>query len=205
MLTFEQFLTEAATNGEAVNTMFEERLFDLVGVLHRIADTLTAEHIPYEVIGGLAVLIHVEEVSPELSSLTRDVDLMVHRADLERIKEVAAQSGFKFRHAAGVDMLLYGDAGTTKNAVHLVFSEEKVRSDYITPTPSITPQRKSIHGKDVMVIPVADLLVMKLTSFRLKDQVHIKTIDAAGLLTPAVETRLTPELAARLKQVRETE
>ena len=192
MFAFEQFLTDAANSGEAVNIMFEQRLFDLVGVLHRIADALTAEQIPYEVIGGLAVLIHVEEVSPELSSLTRDVDLMIHRQDLDRIKDVAAQSGFAFRHAAGVDMLIYGDAG-------------RVCLHARTPTPSITPQRKSIHGKDVMVIPVADLLVMKLTSFRLKDQVHIKTMDAAGLLTPDVETSLTPELSARLKQVRDTE
>jgi hypothetical protein len=55
------------------------------------------------------------------------------------------------------------------------------------------------------VIPVADLLRMKLTSFRLKDQVHIKQMDAAGLLTPEVDKTLTAELAARLKQVRETE
>jgi len=68
MLTFEQFLAEAANRGEAVNTVFEERLFDLVGVLHRIADALTGAHILHEVVGGLAVLIHVEEVSPELSS-----------------------------------------------------------------------------------------------------------------------------------------
>ena len=100
MLTFEQFLTDAANRGEAVNTLFEERLFELVGVLHRIADTLSAEHIPYEVTGGLAVLIHVEEVSPENSSLTRDVDLMVRRSDLDRIKEVAERSGFRFRNAA---------------------------------------------------------------------------------------------------------
>lgn len=60
MLTFQQFLADAAKRGEAVNTLFEERLFDLVGVLHKIADPLSANEIPYEVIGGLAVLIHVE-------------------------------------------------------------------------------------------------------------------------------------------------
>src|SRR6266545_1756197 len=76
MQTFEQFLADAAQKGEAVNTLFEERLFDLVGVLHRITDALTAEHISHELIGGLAVLIHVEEANPEHSTLTRDVDLM---------------------------------------------------------------------------------------------------------------------------------
>ena len=65
MITFTEFLTETARKGEAVNTLFEERLFDLVGVLHRIANTLTTANIPYEVVDGLAVLIHVEEASPE--------------------------------------------------------------------------------------------------------------------------------------------
>ena len=205
MITFAQFLNDAVRNGEAVNTLFEERLFDLVGILHRISDALTAGQIPHEVIGGLAVLIHVEEASPEHSALTRDVDLLVRRVDLDRIRQAAAKAGFRFRHAAGVDMLLYGDLGSVKNAVHLVFSEEKVRPNYLEPTPPITPDRKHIHGKDVMVIPVADLARMKLTSFRLKDQVHIKTLDAAGLIPPDVEKKLTPELQARLKLVRETE
>ena len=39
-------------------------------------------------------------------ALTRDVDLMVRREDLERVKQAAANHGFRFRHAAGVDMLI---------------------------------------------------------------------------------------------------
>ena len=88
----------AATRGEAINTLFEERLFGLVGILGKIADTLAAEDIPYELIGGLAVLIHVEEANPEHSTLTRDVGLMVRRADLDRIKLAAGNNGFRFRH-----------------------------------------------------------------------------------------------------------
>ena len=175
--------------------MFEERLFDVVSILHKITDTLTAEGIPHEVIGGLAVLIHVEEADPEFSTLTRDVDLMVRRADLDRIKDAAARSGFRYRHAAGVDLLVYGGAENSKNAVRLIFSGEKVR-------PGV-PERKRIHGKEVMVVPVADLARMKLTSFRDKDRVHLRGMDAAGLITSEVEDKLTPEMAARLKQVRE--
>jgi hypothetical protein len=46
---------------------------------------------------------------------------------------------------------------------------------------------------------------MKLTSFRLKDQVHIQTMDLVGLITPDVENTLIPELQARLLQVRQSE
>ena len=205
MLTFQQFLGDVAEKGEAVNILFEERLFNLAGILHKISDALTAEGIPHEVVGGLAVLIHVEEASPEHATLTRDVDLLVQRSDLDRIKIAAAKQGFRFRHAAGVDMLIYGDTESAKNAVHLVFSGEKVRPSYPAAAPPINPERKNILGKEVMVIPVPELLRMKLTSNRDKDRVHVRSMDAAGLLTDEVETSLTPELQARLSHIRETE
>ncbi len=88
MLSFGEFLADAARKGEAVNTLFEERLFDLVDILHKITNALPAEKIAHELIGGLAVLIHVEETNPEHSTLTRNVDLLVRRADLERIAEM---------------------------------------------------------------------------------------------------------------------
>ena len=102
-------------------------------------------------------------------------------------------------------MLIFGDTESAKNAVHLIVSGEKVRPSYLVPAPPIEPERKNIHGKEVMVIPVADLTRMKLTSFRLKDQVHIKSMDTVGLITDAVERQLTPELFSRLKHIRETE
>jgi predicted DNA binding CopG/RHH family protein len=205
MPNFTQFLADAAERGEVVNILFEERLFDLVGVLHKITDMLTAEGIPHELIGGLAVFVHVEEADPTHSTLTRDVDLMVRREDLERIKQAAAKNGFRFRHTAGLDMLLYGEADSAKNAVHLIFSGERVRPHQATPNPPIAPEKKRILGEDVLVIPVADLLRMKLSAFRDKDRVHVRSMDAAGLITAGVEEKLPGELRARLQHVRETE
>ena len=205
VLTFEQFLRTTAAKGEAINTLFEERLFDLVGVLHKIVQVLSEEGIAYELIGGLAVLIHVEEANPELTALTRDVDLMIRREDLERIKQAAGANGFRFRHTAGVDMLLYGETDSARNAVHLIFSGELVRPNQASPNPPIAPEKKWIHGGEVMVIPVADLVRMKLGSFRDKDRVHVRSMDAAGLITPEVEAHLSAELSTRLQHVRATE
>ena len=56
-----------------------------------------------------------------------------------------------------------------------------------------------------MVIPVADLVRMKLTSHRDKDRVHVRSLDSVGLVTEDVERKLTPELLLRLRQIRETE
>jgi hypothetical protein len=200
---FVEYLEEMASKGEVVNLVFEERLFNLVGILQKIAGPLAAASIPYEVIGGLAVLIHVEETDPTHSVLTRDVDILIGRADLSRVIAVAESRGFQFRQAAGVDMLLYG--GGAANAIHLLFSGEKVKASQLVPNPPVAPEQKMVKGQEVSIIPVADLIRMKLSANRDKDRVHVRSMDAAGLITPAIEGELPETLRARLKQVRETE
>lgn len=202
-MRFEEFLEEVAEKGEAVNLVFEERLFKLVGILQKIAHPLAAANVPYEVIGGLAVLIHVERADPAHSVLTRDVDIMIRRSDLDRVIAVAEEQGFKFRHVAGVDMLLYG--GKALNAIHLLFAEEKVKPSQAVPNPPLFPERKEVKGEEVYVMPVADLVRMKLSANRDKDRVHIRSLDAAGLITAEIERQLPEPLRGRLQQVRETE
>lgn len=203
MIRFEQFLEEAAEKGEVANLVFEERLFKLVGILQRITNPLNAAKVPYEVVGGLAVLIHVEQADPTHSVLTRDVDIMVRRSDLEKIISVTEAQGFKFRHVAGVDMLLYG--GKALNSIHLLFAEEKVKAAEAISNPALSPQPMNILGEEVYVAPLADLVRMKLSAYRLKDRVHIQSLDAAGLITAAIESGLTEPLRKRLLEVRETE
>jgi hypothetical protein len=205
MPTFEQFLHDTATKGEVINTLFEERLFALVALLQKIADPFAAEKIPYELVGGMAVLAQVQRVAPDEIRLTKDVDIMIYRSDLERVKDVAQRHGFRFHHAAGLDMPLFGEEKKARRGVHLIFSGEKVRVNQATPNPPIQPERISIHGTDVWVIPVADLVRMKLSSYRDADRVHVRDMDAVGLITPAVEGTLSGELRSRLQHVRETE
>lgn len=200
---FHEFLEERAAKGEAVNLVFEERLFKLVGVLGKIADPLSAANIPYEVVGGLAVLTYLEESDPTHSALTRDVDILIRRSDLESAIAAAERQGFWFRHVAGVDMLLYGDKAA--NAVHLVFTGEKVKQSQMVPNPGLAPERRFIKGQEVRVIPLAHLVKMKLSANGDKDRVHIRSLDAAGLITPEVERGLPELLQARLRRVRETE
>src|SRR5579862_4958570 len=170
MLTLEQFLRDAAPQGQAINLMFEERLFGLVEILHKVADMFAAEAIPYEIIGGMAVAAQIDRVDRDQVMLTRDVDLMIDRSDFERVKQAAPRYGFHYRHAAGLDILLHGDEKKAIRGVHLLFSREKVRPDQ-TPNPPLAPERIAIYGKEVPVIPMADLAPMKLNSFRDKDRV----------------------------------
>jgi hypothetical protein len=185
MQTFAQFLHDTAGRGEAVNLMFEQRLFDLAGILHKITGPLMDEGVPHELIGGLAVLVHVEEADPEHTTLTRDVDLMIRRSDLERVTEIAARHGVRLGH--------------------LLFSGEKVRPNQATPNPPIQPEKKNLLGADVFIIPVADLVRMKLSAYRDQDRIHIRSMDAAGLITSEVERALPEDLKTRLQHIRETE
>ena len=53
------------------------------------------------------------------------------------------------------------------------------------------------------LIDLPSLVRMKLTSFRAKDEAHLKDLDGAGLITPQIEAELPPLLLERLKQTRE--
>ena len=204
-MTFEQLLYRTVEKGGSINTLFEERLFALVGTLERIAKPLAAEKIPYELIGGGAVMVQVNRVEPSAVRNTKDLDIMVHRSDLDRIKEVAQRSGFTFRHTAGLDMLLPAGETQARNAVHLVFSGERVRSNQVVPNPPLRPEHVSVHGVEVAVIPVFDLVQMKLSNNRDIDRVHVRDLDSVGLVTAEVQRALPPALQVRLEEIRGTE
>jgi hypothetical protein len=70
---------------------------------------------------------------------------------------------------------------------------------YPEPTPELGTARQI---KGLRLIPLADLIHLKLASFRIKDQMYLVDLDEAGIITPEVETGLSPILAERLAQVR---
>jgi hypothetical protein len=83
-----------------------------------------------------------------------------------------------------------------------VFAGEKVRPEYL----EAVPVSDSVPARDgILIAPVSDLVRMKLTSFRLKDKVHIQDMDSVGLITPEIEAGLSEALRARLAEVRATE
>lgn len=185
-----------------VNTFFEKRvkqLFDLAELLDR---ALSEAGIEYRIVGGLAAYLYVEQQEPDAGRLTRDIDVTVRREDLERIGRAVQPYGLVYRHIAGVDMLVQSDAPSARRAVHLVFAGEKVREEYPEPAPALGASHR-IRG--VSLMPLPDLIRMKLTSFRAKDEAHIKDLDEAGLITPAIEASLSAVLLERLAHTRTRE
>jgi len=176
-----------------------EQLFDRIQQLHSL---LTAACIPYRIVGGMAVFIHVFERDPLRARLTSDVDAAIHRLDLPAVIEAARKAGWVYRRAGGIDTLTDAAQPRARSAVHLRFINEKVRPEYAEAVPDSAPNR-TLEG--FLVATVADLVRMKLTSNRLKDRVHIQDLDGVGLIGREIEERLPKLLLDRLAEIRECE
>lgn len=174
-----------------------EQLLDRLKQLHEI---LSSAGIPYRIVGGMGVFLHVFSRDPLKARLTRDVDAAIGRDSLSKVIEAARGAGLAYRHVAGADMLIDDKPGArARSAVHLIFTGEKVRPDYLEPS---APEET---GEGILIAPVADLVRMKLTAYRLEDRAHIQDLDGVGLITPEIEASLSEPLRQRLAEVRATE
>jgi hypothetical protein len=167
----------------------------------RAAGALRMAGIPHVVVGGNAVAAWVARVDREAVRNTKDVDLLVPRQDFERIVAALQAAGFIHQNVAGVDLFLDGPQGSVRSAIHVLFAGERVRPDYILPAPDIN---ESEAGPEFPVPTLEALVRMKLTSFRLKDQVHLLDLLEVGLIDASWCDHFPAPLGARLKELIET-
>jgi hypothetical protein len=165
--------------------------------LLRATAALETAAVPYAVIGGNAVAAWVARVDEAAVRNTPDVDILLRRADLLGARTGLEKAGFIYRRADDVDMFLDGPTAKARDAVHVVYANEKVRPDYLLPSPDVTEVER---GPAFQMLTLEALVRMKLTSYRLKDQVHIHDMLGVGLLDASWLARLPAELATRLKQ-----
>jgi anti-anti-sigma factor len=164
----------------------------------RASAALQQAGIAHVVAGGQAVAAWIAQVDQEAVPNTRDGDLLVRRQDWPRVLEVLQAAGFVPQVIAGAHRLRDGPGGSVRNALRIVFAGEKVRPDDLLPAPEVSAAEA---GPDFPV-PTLDALVrMQLSSFRLKDKVHLLAMLEAGLLDESWRGRLPPELAARLEEL----
>ena len=167
----------------------------------RVAASLDRAGIQHAVVGGNAVAAWVARVDVEAVRNTKDVDLLVRREDFERVIKAAESAGFVHQNVAGVHLFLDGPEGSVRSAIHVVFAREKVRPDYLLPAPDVT---ESEAGPEFTVAALDALVRMKLTSFRLKDKVHLLDLLDVGLIDESWCNRFPPELGARLRELLES-
>ena len=184
--------------GDALWERIERAVEKVKDRLRRVTRALNSADIPYAVIGGNAVQHWVSQVDESVVRNTRDVDIVLNEADLERAKTALEAEGFIFRRSAGVSMFLDGPDAKARDAVHVVFAGKKVREDYPLPVPEIDEYEMI---QDVRTLPFERLVTMKLTSFRDKDRVHIRDMISVGLIDQSWLSRLNPELRRRLEDL----
>src|SRR6478672_7815326 len=147
--------------------------------LLRATQALGQTGIPYAVVGGNAVASWVATVDEGAVRNTRDVDLLVRRADLSGVTDALQRAGFVGGTLLDVVMFRDGEQGKPSEAVHLLFAGEKTRPDHLLPAPEIETVDDPGNFR---VLTLESLVLMKLMSNRRKDQVHVQDLINVGLV-----------------------
>lgn len=200
MKTFEEFIESSYFS--SVHLPFDRALYSLTSDLSRIAAVLAGAGIEFEIVGGVAVLAHILGRDRSRSFVTRDIDLLVRREDLDHLIAAAEAAGYQARKIAG-ESLLIRPGQAAAEAVRLVFAGERSKSAQPVEHPAVAPRQMQLFDLSIPVAPLSDLVRMKLSSFRAKDLVHLETLEEAGLITPSVESELPAVLLDRLRQARQ--
>jgi Nucleotidyl transferase AbiEii toxin, Type IV TA system len=175
---------------------YQMALDDVTDRLERITGALTAAGVPHALVGGQAVALWVATKDPAAVRTTKDVDLLISKADLPAAKKAARASAMDYCEILGVGMFLETADPNPRKAVRLVWAEEKVRPDYALPSPPVDSGIELEPGKSV--VPLAELVIMKLMANRDQDRVHLRDMIDVGLVDRSMQANLPTELAQRL-------
>ena len=168
--------------------------------LARATTALEAGGIAYAVVGGNAVAAWVAQVDEGAVRTTRDVDILIRRADLERMKVVMTEAGFEYVQTSGIELFIEGPEGKPSQGVHLLFAGEPVKTTDPVPTP-LVEESLQVPGVSYRVLTLDALVRMKLVAFRRKDQVHLQDMTRLGLIDATWPERFPPPLDDRLREI----
>lgn len=166
--------------------------------LDRACRALESAGIPYAIVGGNAVAAWVATVDEGAVRATREVDILLRAEDVDRAAAALKPAGFVRDRVMDVTVFLDGAEGKPSQGIHVLIAGHKVRPEYFSaaPDPSV-----AVMVDDRRVVPLEELVVMKLNSFRLKDRVHLIDMIQTGLVDQTWPGRFHAELGARLQQL----
>jgi hypothetical protein len=103
--------------------------------------------------------------------------------------------------AGGLDLFLDDPHGSPREAVHIVFANEKVLPD----SPVAAPDVSEAERADQFQLVTLDALVrMKLAAHRDKDRTHLRDLIEVGLIDRSALAKLPDVLQSRLQQILES-
>ena len=191
-------MVEIRYTGDALWERIERAVEIVRDRLRRVVRALNNAKIPYAIIGGNAVQHWVAQVDESVVRNTRDVDIILNESDLKAAIAALEPEGFIYRRSLGITMFLDGPDAKARDAVHVLFAGQKVREEYSEPVPEID---KYELIEDARTLPLEQLVKMKLTSFRRKDQVHVLDMISIGLIDDSWLDRMPPQLRMRLNEL----
>ena len=166
--------------------------------MYRAAAALEAGGVPYAVVGGNAVAEWVGRADPAAIRITRDVDILLRRADLPAATAALEAAGFVYGEAMGVDFFLDGPDASPRDAVHVVFANEIVREGDPAATPDVAESEAAELFRVVLLEPLVRML---LIAFKNEDGMHLHDLIDVGQIDGSWLRRLPAELARRLQEL----
>jgi hypothetical protein len=132
---------------------------------------------------------------------TRDVDLLIDRADLQATRSALEAAAFIYQQVLDIDTFLEGPDGRPNAGVHVHFAGEKVKLEHVTSSPNLADCEPAAQFQ---VVKLAALVQTKLDWFRLIDRVHLRDLIDVGLVDHTWPARMPSELAPRLQHLLDT-
>lgn len=169
----------------------------------KVSQALQKAGVPHAVIGGLALASYLARAHKRAERNTQDVDILLHRKDLEAATRALKPLGYRYRKVMKLHAFMPNQRGAHfVDGIHIIWSEEKVRDEYLHPTPALIEKSDVDSHQGIQYLSLYNLVVMKLTSFRHKDITHIQDLIYWKLLTKKIEAALPADLKERLEQVK---
>lgn len=168
--------------------------------LLRTCQTLEQAGVAYVVIGGNAVAVWVGSRDEGAVRNTKDVDILLDRASLDRAATAMSAAGFDLAEVDGITMFLDRADPIPSRGVHIVFANERIKQHDLYAAPPVVKGIRSPEGVDA--IQLRELLILKLIAFRDIDRVHIRDMLQVGLIDDALAGQIPPELRPRLEEIR---
>jgi hypothetical protein len=162
----------------------------------RITAVLNQGDVPYAIVGGQAVAAWVSTKDPDAVRVTKDVDILIDRSGLPLARAAALSLEYDYVEVLGVGMFLERSNPNPKRGIHLIWAGEKVRPDNESAAPTI--DRRESLAPGLWVVPLVDLVRMKLDANRDHDRVHLRDMIDVGLIGRELLSDLPPKLAERL-------
>lgn len=168
--------------------------------LLRTCRALESANVPNIVIGGNAVAVWVATKDEGAVRNTKNVDILLNRADLSRAAEAMSAAGFDQAEVDGETMFLDRTDATPSRGVHVAYAGEKFKPHNPYPAPSIVKGIRCADGVDAIML--RELLVMKLMGFRNIDRVHVREMIKVDLIDDDLANQVPDVLRPRLEEIR---